>query len=291
MADIDWENRRMMMSAIAWSFAITGVVLVAEVIAGRHKGIYSREEVFLNTSLISAGMLLRPFGAVVLSSAVSLLVPAGKGALSWVPFWPAFVSLVLLAEAANYTVHRGCHQFKGSRLFDWLWRMHRTHHTARYVNVLLTYRVSPFWGLVGGLPWVSTLGFYLGMTDATGAMLAVFMLWGIVTHSDFRWDDYLRNHPRYAPLLRAVEHVIITPGLHHTHHGFGKNGANYRNYGITLAIYDWMFGTLAIPDGRPARYGLPGNQPHWIDDALSPINLGSMVEARRSSRSSFVRQD
>ncbi|MCJ2179587.1 sterol desaturase family protein [Novosphingobium album (ex Hu et al. 2023)] len=274
----------MMMSAVTWSLAITGTVLAAEIVAGRHKGIYTRDEVLLNTSCISIGLLLRPFGAVVLSTIVGLALPAGKGLLAGAPFWPAFIALLLLAEGANYAVHRACHEVKGSRVLDWLWRMHRTHHTARYVNVLLNFRVSPFWGLVGGLPWVATLGFYLGMTDATGAMLGVFMLWGIVTHSDFRWDDTLRNNRFTAPFFRAFEHVVITPGVHHTHHGFGKNGANYRNYGVFLAIYDWMFGTLVIPSARPARYGLPGNQPHWMDDALSPFKLGTIIERQRENR-------
>jgi sterol desaturase/sphingolipid hydroxylase (fatty acid hydroxylase superfamily) len=273
----------MTMSAVGWSFAITGAVFAAEAVAGRHKGIYSRHEVLINVSCISVGLLLRPFGAAILSAIVGAIVPAGKGALAGTPFWPSFITLVLLAEAANYAVHRACHEVKGSRRLDWLWRMHRTHHSARYVNVLLTYRVSPFWGLVGGLPWVATFGFYLGMVDATGAMLAVFMLWGIITHSDFRWDDTLRNNRYTAPLLWVAEHIVITPGVHHTHHGFGKNGANYRNYGICLAIYDWMFGTLLIPTGRPARYGLPGRQDHWIDDAISPLNLGSLIERRRGA--------
>jgi sterol desaturase/sphingolipid hydroxylase (fatty acid hydroxylase superfamily) len=276
------------MSAVAWALALTVATLIAEIIAGRHRGIYSRDEIFINVSCISIGLLLRPFGAVILASVISFALPMGKGALGGLPFWPSFVALVLIAELANYAVHRGCHELKGSRRFDWLWRMHRTHHTAEYVNVLLTYRVSPFWGLVGGLPWVATLGFYLGMTDATGAMLGVFMIWGIVTHSDFRWDDWLRKRPAFAPMLRAIEHVIVTPGLHHTHHGFGKDGASYRNYGICLSIYDWAFGTLLIPSGRPARYGLPGKRPMWIDDALSPFELGARISALRPAAEAEV---
>ena len=63
----------------------------------------------------------------------------------------------------------------------------------------------------------------------------------------------------------------------HSHHGYGKDGGNYRNFGIFLSIYDWMFGTLHIPKARPARYGLPDPTPHWADDAFSPLNIGRML--------------
>ena len=72
-------------------------------------------------------------------------------------------------------------------------------------------------------------------------------------------------------VFRALEHVLISPGMHHTHHGYGRDGATYRNYAVTFAFYDWMFGTLHIPEGRPGRYGLPGAQPHWAEEVFYPL--------------------
>lgn len=34
-----------------------------------------------------------------------------------------------------------------------------------------------------------------------------------------------------------------------------------------------MFGTLHIPEGRPSRYGVPGEDPHWTEEAFYPLNL------------------
>lgn len=273
-----------MLSMGQWVLAVTAIILVAEVIAGRHRAIYERSDWFVNGICIFIGAAVRPLGAVAVATLIGWALPAGKGALAWVPFLPAMIAIILLAELANYWVHRGSHTLKGSRFFDWLWRMHRTHHTAKYVNVLLNFRISLFWALVAGLTWVMSLAVYLGQGKAAMAAVAVFSFWGIFTHSDFRWDDVIRRHRLFGPVFRGLEHIVISPGVHHSHHGYGKDGGNFRNFGIFLAIYDWMFGTLHIPEGRPFRYGIPGSQPHWADDAFSPINVGSMWRKLRPTQ-------
>jgi sterol desaturase/sphingolipid hydroxylase (fatty acid hydroxylase superfamily) len=268
----------------SWVLGLTAAIFVAELIAGRHRHIYNRSDWFVNGICIFLGALVRPLGAVVVAVLIGWALPGGKGALSHLPFLPSLIGIVLLAELANYGVHRASHELKGSRYFDWLWRMHRTHHTAKYVNVLLNFRISLFWGLVAGLTWVMSLAIYLGQAPAAFTAVAIFSSWGIFTHSDFRWDDVVRRHRVLGPIFRGLEHVFVSPGIHHSHHGYGKDGGNYRNFGIFLSIYDWAFGTLHIPRGRPSRYGLPGATPHWADDAFSPFNIGSMIQSKTASR-------
>lgn len=169
--------------------------------------------------------------------------------------------------------------------------MHRTHHTARYVNVMLNFRTSVFWGLVAGLTWAFSLALYLGLVKPAAVAIAIFSFWGIITHSDFRWDIPIRRHRLFGPMFRGLEHLIITPATHHSHHGFGKDGGNYRNFGIFLAIYDWMFGTLFIPEGRPFRYGLPGKDTHWADDAFSPLKLSPILSRANPDRRKRCRNE
>jgi sterol desaturase/sphingolipid hydroxylase (fatty acid hydroxylase superfamily) len=265
-----------------WVLAATGIILLAEIAAGRHRGVYRRSDWLVNGTCIVVGSVVRPFGAVFAAAAVGWILPAGKGALAQMPFVPAVIAIVLFAEFTNYWVHRLSHEFKGRRLGDWLWRLHRTHHTAGYVNVVLNFRTSVFWGFVAGLTWAFSLAIYLGLAGPALVAIGLFSFWGIVTHSDFRWDIPLRRHRWFGPAFRLIEHVIVSPGMHHSHHGYGKDGGNFRNYGVLLSIYDWMFGTLFIPEGRPFRYGIPGATPHWADDAFSPFNLGSLLSARRA---------
>lgn len=267
-----------------WVLAATALILLAEVLAGRHRRIYSRSDWAVNTICIVVGSLVRPLAAVLVATLIARLLPGEQGALKDVPFLPALIAIILLAEFANYWVHRSSHTLKDSRAFDWLWRMHRTHHTAKYVNVLLNFRISLFWGLVAGLTWVMSLAIYLGQDAAAGVAVFIFSFWGVFTHSNFRWDDTIRNSRPFGGLFRGLEHVFVSPGIHHTHHGFGRDGANYRNFGIFLSIFDWIFGTLHIPKGRPARYGLPGTALHWADDAFSPCNVGTLLSRRGRSR-------
>lgn len=254
-----------------WVLAVTGAILLAEMVAGRHRAVYSRDDWFVNGICIVLGGLVRPLGALLVAMLIAWLLPVGKGALHEMPFLPALLAIVLTAEFLNYWAHRLSHEWKDSRGGDWLWRMHRTHHTAKYVNVILNFRTSLFWSLVSGLTWAFALALYLGMTVPAGVAIALFSFWGIFTHSDFRWDIAVRRNRVVGPLFRALEHVFVSPGMHHSHHGYGKDGGNYRNYGVFLSIYDWLFGTLFLPEGRPYRYGLPGKMPHWADDAFSPL--------------------
>ncbi len=268
-----------------WVLSLTGVILLAEIAAGHHALIHDREDWLINGICMVIGAAVRPAGAMVVAMLIGAVLPWGRGAAASVPFWPAFVTIILAAEFANYWVHRLSHEFKGHRRFDWLWRMHRTHHTASYINVLLNFRISLFWSLVAGLTWVMSLALYLGLDKPAWAAITVFSFWGIFTHSNFRWDDPIRSHRLFGPVFRALEHVIISPGVHHSHHGYGKDGGNFRNYGILLAVFDWAFGTLHIPQGRPYRYGIPGTSPHWADDAFSPFEVGSFMVRRRGGTS------
>ena len=271
----------MMANPQLWVLAVTLAILVAEVVAGRHRHIYNRSDWLVNGICIVLGSLVRPLSAVLVALLIAHLLPGARGALSGIPFAPALIGIVLLAEFANYCVHRSSHYVKGSRWFDWFWRMHRTHHTAQYVNVLLNFRISLFWGLVAGLTWVMSLAIYLGQAKAAGVAIVIFSFWGIFTHSDFRWDDTIRSHRIFGRMFRMLEHIFVSPGIHHSHHGYGRDGGNYRNFGIFLSIYDWMFGTLHIPNGRPSRYGIPGVAPHWADDAFSPLRVSDFLSHRQ----------
>lgn len=266
-----------------WVLAVTAVILVAELLAGRHRKVYGRSDHFVNFICIVLGSAVRPLAAVAVAFVIATLAPGGKGMLANAPFLPSLLIIILMAEFANYWAHRLAHEFKGKPFRDWMWRMHRTHHTAKYVNVLLNFRISLFWGLLSGLTWVMSLAIYLGQAKAAGVAIAAFSFWGIFTHSDFRWDDVIRRDRLFGPVFRGLEHVFVSPGIHHSHHGYGKDGGNYRNYGIFLSIYDWMFGTLHIPHGRPYRYGIPGTVPHWADDAFAPFNVGTWFTAARTN--------
>ncbi|MFC6198423.1 hypothetical protein [Ponticaulis profundi] len=54
-----------------------------------------------------------------------------------------------------------------------------------------------------------------------------------------------------------------------------------RNDVLMFAFFDWMFGTLHIPERRSSRYGVPGESPHWTEEAFYPLN--HLTPARKQS--------
>ena len=254
-----------------WVWGATAVFFVMELAAGRYRGIYNRDELLVTGLCALLGLTVRPLLAGLVALFIGVVFPAGRGALAEVPFWLFLPVIILVAEFGGYWMHRLAHRAERHRYFDWLWRLHRTHHTANYMNVLLQFRVNFAWALVSGLTWVLTAAFYLGQELAASVAGAMFALYSIVTHCDFRWDDAIRRHRFLGPLFRGLEHIIVSPGVHHTHHGYGRDGATYCNFGNMLSVYDWLFGTLKIPRGRPGHYGLPRPRVHWAEEVFFPL--------------------
>lgn len=246
-------------------------VLLAEIFAGRHKGIYGRKgEIPLVVLSMAVGRFaIAPVASLLVAATWRSLFPDYTGALSGTPLWLALPVLLLINEFFFYWVHRLAH--RSSRSKSPLWMIHRTHHSAPYMNVAVWMRLNVFWYFIIPNAWVMSLAVYLGLGEAAGLAISLIAVWNIVTHSAFRWDDTIRSHPICGPGFRALEHVIVSPGIHHTHHGFGKDGASYRNFGVMLSLWDWLFGTLHIPDGRPYRYGVPGHNAHWVEELFYPL--------------------
>lgn len=251
--------------------AATLVVLVAELIAGRHRGAYAKNELLVTGLCAALGFVTKPLSALLVAWVFGALLPQYRGVLSGAPFLPSAVGILLLSEYAFYWNHRLAHQSSTTR-FNWYWKLHRTHHSGKFMNVLLNFRVIPVWLFVVPNTWIWGGAIYLGLAGPTALVILIASAWNLVTHSNFRWDDSLRRHPRIGPYWRALEHVVVTPGIHHTHHGYGRDGKSYCNYAVVLSLFDTLHGTLHIPEGRPSRYGLPGpNDAPWAEEVFFPL--------------------
>ena len=252
-------------------FAAGVIIFLLEVLAGRHRGIYRKEDIAVTLLCqLTSSAVTRPLAAWLIAAVFATVLPSQRGALSALAFWPAFIVLLIVTDLAFYWGHRLAHQSQSTR-HAWLWKLHRTHHAAKYLNVTVTARINPFWSFVVPTAWVLGLAAYLGMGRAAAATLLVTFGWNLLTHSHFRWDDALRRNRYTRWPMSIIEHIIVTPGIHHTHHGYGRDGKTYRNFAVMFAWIDWLFGTLHSPQGRPAHYGLPGPQPHWAEEVLYPV--------------------
>ncbi|MAZ90037.1 MAG: hypothetical protein CL693_20585 [Cellvibrionaceae bacterium] len=233
------------------------LILATEIVTGRHKGVYDKDDLLLTIgSLAITRLVMSPLAAGLVALVMVTVLPGFTGSMSETPIWMALLGMVLLGDFLFYWVHRAAHN---PAKFPFLYKLHATHHTATFMNVSLMARINVFWVFFQPYLWVSGLAVYLGMTEAAVYFFTGMMAWNAFTHTNFRWDDGIRNNlPKGDAIVQAIEWVFITPRLHHTHHGYGKDGKAFRNYCTMLSIYDRMFGTLFIPEGRPAKYGIIG---------------------------------
>ena len=75
---------------------------------------------------------------------------------------------------------------------------------------------------------------------------------------------------------KPLSYLFISPGMHQIHHDPKRLN---KNYGEVFALWDWMFGTLYIPQGRETfEIGLPEGNRH---DTLARAYYVPLVDAWR----------
>ena len=236
--------------------------------------------------------LLGLFNSIFVKSVVAVFV---LSALSGRPeegaaVNPVFASFcILLAnDFGVYWVHRIHHE---TRL---LWPFHSVHHSAEVMTPITVYRKHPIYDILS-----STIrGVLVGAFQ--GIVLAIFV--GPVTLSTLLGINVfyflfnalganLRHSHIWLSYGRVLEHIFISPAQHQIHHSRATKHHN-KNYGEVLAIWDWMFGTLYVPDkkedldfGLADGKGRPIPQPHeTFSKALTVPIQDSLKVASKPAR-------
>jgi sterol desaturase/sphingolipid hydroxylase (fatty acid hydroxylase superfamily) len=265
------------MAGYEWMIALVIGIFAIEFLSGRHRAIHHRQDHLILATALLGAQVTRPVVAILAAALLALLLPAYQGALAALPFWIAFPALVLIGEFWQYWLHRAAHDSVRHKVLS---GMHRTHHSAPYVNITVIFRANLIWAFIHPYAWTTAIAFYLGQPVAATAFYLTIFTWNMLTHTDWRWDDHLaRALPGGRGIVRALEWVFITPRMHHAHHGYGKDGRAYTNFSTMISLYDRLFGSLFVPQGRPLFYGLPGGEHVWFRQMLYP--LVPLGEARK----------
>ncbi len=140
--------------------------------------------------------------------------------------------MFLLRDFIHFNVHRLLHRF------DTLWEFHKVHHSVKQMGFAahlrfhwmetVVYRVLEYIPL--GLMGFSVVDFFVVH------MVAVFI--GHFNHASF-----------YFP-LGPLKYVFNNPQMHIWHHA-KRLPREYRfgcNFGISLSVWDYLFGTNYIPE-------------------------------------------
>jgi sterol desaturase/sphingolipid hydroxylase (fatty acid hydroxylase superfamily) len=209
---------------------------------------------------------------------------SGDAVSDWHPLIVAIL-ILLVADFCVYWFHRLSHEWPV------LWPFHATHHSAEVMTPITVYRKHPVYDLMSGLFGGAVMGLVMGVVlGITVGAVPVAMIGGVnILYYLFNVAGAnLRHSHVWLSYGRIVEHIVISPAQHQVHHSIDPRHHD-RNYGEVLAIWDWMFGTLYVPEGpEELRFGLsdakgnPLPQPH-------PTLGRFLIEPFRSSWAAALR--
>ena len=226
-------------------------------------------------------------GAVIGSNAISAAVASRLTILtgltapvSWPPIGVIGITTIvvyLAYEFAYWSYHFISHRF------EFLWRFHAVHHSAESLSTLTNFRVHPVDSLIFGNVLALVNGIALGCLSyvfsgnvqqyaigGTNVIMVVgFLVLTNLQHSHF-WITF--------PGLWG--NIFLSPAHHQIHHS--KDPAHYnKNLGSTLALWDWLFGTLHKPARMRERldFGVEGiANPHGLmATTFRPISEAARV--------------
>lgn len=190
----------------------------------------ARPEIVTNLVLllINAAIVV-PLLAVPMTTGQDLL-PRPE---SLVAFWDRLpdavpvLAAILLIDLASYWRHRLEHTRA-------LWPIHATHHADEAMNWLSVRRKHPL-GEALGMMIDSVPVILLGLPY--WAIAAAYLLrawWAYFIHADVPWT------------LGPLGKVLISPAAHRLHH-IRDEQLMGTNFGNTVTLWDWMFGTYVDP--------------------------------------------
>lgn len=217
--------------------------------------------------------LLGVFGSVALTTAVAAwvagLVPVLLPNGSLGPVALAFL-LWLPSDFAVYWLHRFFHRWQV------IWPLHAVHHSAEVMTPFTTYRQHPLalflttWGVAVFLGLCQ--GLLLGAADKTLAVaeIAGINLFIVLANAGLAALHHSHVWLSYGPV---VERILISPAQHQIHHS--TDPAHYgKNLGNSLAVWDWMFGTLYVIRGTERlSFGLTEE----VEKQLMTQRIGPML--------------
>lgn len=133
-----------------------------------------------------------------------------------------------------------------------LWELHKVHHSAEHLNFATAERHHPLDILFfsGGMAIAMALvnGVFIGFFGASLTVATVFGANALWFASNII-GGVLRHSPAWVSYGPRVERWLISPAMHHIHHSADPRHFD-KNMGGSLAIWDRMFGTLYVPNGR-----------------------------------------
>lgn len=159
---------------------------------------------------------------------------------------PAYFSLLIFSVLAfvfddflrffhHYLMHK----------IPFLWKLHRTHHSAKILTPISLYRIHPLESAMStvrnSLSTGVSIGFFIFFFNSQFSIMTVFgiNLFGFL----FNLLGSNLRHSHIPLSFGQLEWVFISPKQHQIHHS--ADPAHYdKNFGVSLTLWDGLIGSL-----------------------------------------------
>ncbi len=144
-----------------------------------------------------------------------------------------------------------------------LWKLHRTHHSAKILTPFSLYRIHPLESAMStvrnSLSTGVSIGFFIFFFNSQFSIMTIFgiNLFGFL----FNLLGSNLRHSHIPLSFGVLEWVFISPKQHQIHHS--ANPAHYgKNFGVSLTLWDGIIGSLVRSQHvtQKLRFGLKNHR-------------------------------
>ena len=173
--------------------------------------------------------------------------------INTLPYGLGLLVFFLVSDFVQWNTHRLLHRV------PFLWNFHKVHHSVKEMGFAAQLRYHWMEPVVYKSMLYIPLAIISGLEPQDVAIVHFFALTiGHLNHANVGWD--------YGPL----KFLLNNPKMHIWHHA--KNLPSHIkygvNFGLTLSLWDYIFGTEHIPyNGRDIELGFEGDE-HFPQDFL-----------------------
>jgi sterol desaturase/sphingolipid hydroxylase (fatty acid hydroxylase superfamily) len=229
-------------------------------------------------------------GAFAAATDSVLIAMVGPTSESSTPAWVATAALTVGVYLTYEFVYWLNHWL--SHRLPVLWHFHKVHHSAESLSTLTNFRVHPVDTLLFGNMAAAATGIMagaiiyafgrpVGMWSVGGTNLLIFISAWLLTN--------LQHSHLWMSFHGSLGKILISPAHHQIHHSTDPRHHNH-NFGATLAVWDWFFGTLHVPtkNRERLRFGVDGMayNPHgFVGAVLMPFVDAAPQRMKRPTQS------
>lgn len=154
--------------------------------------------------------------------------------ITW-PVWSQLLLMFIIADFIQWNIHRLLHRVPA------LWEFHKVHHSVKEMGFAAQFRFHFMETLIyKSLQYIPLAMIGFGIEEFFVVhMIGVFI--GHLNHANLNWD--------YGPF----KYIFNNPKMHLWHHAreLPKDRKYGMNYGLSLSIWDYIFGSAYIPYHDP----------------------------------------